>query len=216
MESKTASGRRILNPEQKSDRQGPFTSNVGPRYWRGVAGESFGKLAIAPGMVGKNSANRFYDVRMGNPVMEKVLSVTSKAFRRSSRFPRRYTSEGENFNPPLDISGVPQGTVSLALLLEKHQPAVKDSQVHWLAWNIPVIGHIRENDVPGCQGINDFGTMFYRGPQPEPRPQAYTFRVFALDSLLYLPLGARKQAFLEAIEGHIVAYGEFAGVCQKR
>ena len=46
------------------------------------------------------------------------LLLTSPAFTHGSPIPPRYTCDGEDVSPPLEWSGVPAGTRSLALLVE--------------------------------------------------------------------------------------------------
>ncbi|MHB1118063.1 MAG: YbhB/YbcL family Raf kinase inhibitor-like protein, partial [Minisyncoccota bacterium] len=46
------------------------------------------------------------------------MKITSSAFRDSEQIPTRYTCDGGNINPPLEITDVPTGTVSLALIFE--------------------------------------------------------------------------------------------------
>ena len=43
--------------------------------------------------------------------------IESPAFDNGGFIPVKYTADGENISPPLKISGTPQGTKSLALIL---------------------------------------------------------------------------------------------------
>ena len=40
----------------------------------------------------------------------KILAVTSEAFKNKNTIPRKYTCEGEDINPPLNIGGIPEGS----------------------------------------------------------------------------------------------------------
>ena len=83
METKTASIHRVAVPEQRGDRRGPSAFDVVPRYWEREDGGSQDKLTLARGAVSKE-ANRIYDARIRSLVTgENVLSLSSKAFRRS-------------------------------------------------------------------------------------------------------------------------------------
>ena len=46
------------------------------------------------------------------------LKVRSVAFTHDGYIPPRYTCEGENVNPPLEITDLPENTRSLALIVE--------------------------------------------------------------------------------------------------
>jgi len=46
------------------------------------------------------------------------LKIRSVAFSHGGHIPPRYTCEGENVNPPLEISDIPENTKTLALTVE--------------------------------------------------------------------------------------------------
>jgi Raf kinase inhibitor-like YbhB/YbcL family protein len=82
---------------------------------------------------------------------------------------------------------------------------------HWLAWNIPVTHYIKENNVHGVEGINDFGLQGYSGPCPPTGTHRYFFKVYALDCILELSKPVNKHDLEKAISGHIIAFGEIMG-----
>lgn len=73
-----------------------------------------------------------------------TMKLSSPAFQHDGMIPRKYTCEGDNISPPLDIVDVPQGTVSMALiaydpdvpkeLQEKHGAPVE--WPHWVVFNL--------------------------------------------------------------------------------
>lgn len=144
----------------------------------------------------------------------KVLDLTSSAFRNGQTIPRKYTCEGDDVNPPLDIGGIPEEAKSLALIVEDPD-APMGTWVHWLVWNIPVIHCIRENEIPGDQGLNDFGRNTYGGPCPPSGTHRYLFKIYALDDLLDLPEGSLRRDIEEAMSDHILAFGELEGRYKK-
>jgi Raf kinase inhibitor-like YbhB/YbcL family protein len=135
------------------------------------------------------------------------ISVRSTAFSQGGQIPKKYSCEGENINPPLDISGFPRETHSLALILEDPD-AVKGIFYHWVVWNIPPNEFISENSIPGITGSNSAGEEAYLGPCPPSGSHRYYFRVFALDTLLDLPASSDKRALDEAMQGHQLSTGE--------
>ena len=48
----------------------------------------------------------------------KYMEIKSPAFKHNGAIPKTYTCDGENINPPLEISGIPKGTKSLALIVD--------------------------------------------------------------------------------------------------
>ena len=129
--------------------------------------------------------------------------------------PPRFTCDDLNINPPLEIRKLPLETRSLMLLVEDPD-ATGGTWLHWLVWNVPVRQHIKENSVPGIEGMNDFNLHHYGGPCPPSGTHRYFFKVFALDVMLDIPHNASKEMAEKAREGHVVAYGEIMGLYKRR
>lgn len=145
----------------------------------------------------------------------KLLEISSAAFAESGFIPSRYTCEGENINPPLDIEHIPENALCLALIVDDPD-APAGTWVHWLAWNIPLTHHIRENEVHGKEGINDFQQHHYGGPCPPSGTHRYFFKVYALDALLDLPASTDKLQLEKAMSEHIIGFGELVGLYKRR
>lgn len=62
------------------------------------------------------------------------------------------------------------------------------------------------------QGMNDFGTVGYRGPCPPGGTHRYYFKVYALDTMINRPSLINRQELLDAMEGHILDEGQLMGV----
>ena len=58
------------------------------------------------------------------------------------------------------------------------------------------------------QGRNDLNETGYSGPCPSAGTHTYSFRVFALDTILGLPADASKYDLQYAMAGHILADAE--------
>jgi Raf kinase inhibitor-like YbhB/YbcL family protein len=144
----------------------------------------------------------------------KALTVSSSAFKENQTIPVKYTCMGDDINPPLEISHIPDEARSLALIVDDPDAPVK-TWVHWIVWNIPITHHIEENTVPGQEGKNDFGKTSWGGPCPPGGTHRYFFKVYALDTLLKLSAGANKQQLEQAMHGHILAYGSLMGLFSK-
>ncbi|HEV8283324.1 MAG TPA: YbhB/YbcL family Raf kinase inhibitor-like protein [Chitinophagaceae bacterium] len=146
---------------------------------------------------------------------DKGLRVQSVAFSHDGHIPPKYTCEGENVNPPLEISGFPENTKSLALVVEDPDARNKDF-AHWLVWNIPPNEAIAENSRQGISGRNSFGNTGYGGPCPPSGSHRYFFRVYALDTDLDIQAGSDKKVLEEAMKDHVLASGELMAHYQKR
>ena len=87
--------------------------------------------------------------------------------------------------------------------------------MHWVIWDIPVTHHIKENEVYGTQGLNDFQQHRYSGPCPPSGTHSYYFKVYALDALLDLPANTKKLQLEKAMSEHIIAFGELIGLYKR-
>lgn len=148
-------------------------------------------------------------------VAYRELKVSSPAFRHEDMIPVKYTCEGQDINPPIDIANIPAETQSLALVVDDPD-APRGTWVHWTVWNIPVTHHLKEDHVPGTEGWNDFRRHAWGGPCPPSGTHRYFFKLYALDTLLDLPGGSKKEELEKAMSGHILAFGELIGLYKKQ
>jgi Raf kinase inhibitor-like YbhB/YbcL family protein len=140
------------------------------------------------------------------------MTIASSAFRQSGNIPSKFTCDGGNTNPPLQITGVPSQAKTLVLIADDPD-APGGLFTHWLVWNIPSqTNSIAEGSAPkGVHGTNDFGKSGYGGPCPPSGTHRYYFRVFALDRELALPSGGKRSQLDAAMKGHVIAQGELMG-----
>lgn len=139
------------------------------------------------------------------------LTVSSPAFKNNSKIPPKYTCHGEDVNPQLDIQNLPEETKSLILIVDDPDCPIGD-WVHWIVWNIQPTNSIKENSVPGVEGMNDFNKHSYGGPCPPSGTHRYFFKLYALDTELSLPVSTRKRELQKVMTGHILAKGEIVGL----
>lgn len=147
------------------------------------------------------------------------IRLSSPAFQENGAVPAEYTCDGVNVNPPLEISGVPNGTVSLALIAEDVDAPINAFD-HWVMWNIPPnVTQIGRNSTPegAALGGNGFGKTSYSGPCPPPnQAHRYVFRLYALDSRMDLvPPGSAKPRLVSAMQGHILAQTQLTGTYRR-
>jgi Raf kinase inhibitor-like YbhB/YbcL family protein len=140
------------------------------------------------------------------------MKITSSAFNEGGNIPSKFTCDGSNTSPPLQLTSVPPGAKSLVLIADDPD-APGGLFTHWLVWNIaPQINSIGEGTAPkGVHGTNDFGKSGYGGPCPPSGTHRYSFRIFALDRELDLPSGAKRGQVDTAMKGHVIAQGELIG-----
>lgn len=152
------------------------------------------------------------------------LRLTSPAFIHLSAIPKRHTCEGEDVSPPLQWSGVPPGTKSLALIVDDPDApdpaAPRTTWVHWVLYNLPASASGLAEDIralpPGTlEGMNDWRRVGYGGPCPPIGRHRYFHKLYALDSVLPDLKRPVKAALEKAMAGHVLAHAELVGTYQK-
>ena len=139
------------------------------------------------------------------------LQLTSNAFSHGGEIPRKYGYKNGNEKPPLTINRVPEGTKSLALIMDDPDAmgAVGKVWVHWVVWNIDPTTTELENLTE--EGMTDFGEVGYGGPAPPDKKHTYVFKLYALDSTLDLSGESSKADVEKAMEGHIIEQATLEG-----
>ena len=139
------------------------------------------------------------------------LKLTSPAFSDGGEIPRECGYKHGNKVPPLTVSGIPEGTKSLALIMDDPDAmgAVGKVWVHWLAWNIDPTA--TENLQDATEGMTDFGEVGYGGPAPPDKRHTYVFKLYALDCKVDLSNKSTKSDVEKAMEGHIIEQTQLTG-----
>ncbi|MEA1902080.1 MAG: YbhB/YbcL family Raf kinase inhibitor-like protein [Actinomycetota bacterium] len=143
------------------------------------------------------------------------MELTSPAFEAGEEIPVKYTCDGSDISPKLEVLFPPTGTVTLAIIVDDPDAPVGVWD-HWVEYDIPgTDGNvIWEEGVGriGVPGVNSWNLAGYGGPcPPQGQNHRYFFTVFALDSELLIPEGVESAVLREAMEGKILAEAELMG-----
>jgi Raf kinase inhibitor-like YbhB/YbcL family protein len=162
-------------------------------------------LIISPVLMGQEAAK---------------LKLESPVFKHMGDIPLRYTCDGEDVSPPLTWSGVPEGCVSMAIVMEDPDATGK-TMAHWLVWNLdPSLGGLEEGIllglVKGFTGINDFEKHGYVGPCLENGSHVYQIKLYALREKIELTTDSTRKDLTAAMEGKIIETSTLMGVYGKR
>lgn len=156
------------------------------------------------------------------------IEITSSAFRAKGPIPEEFTGEGADVSPPLEWTGIPEGTIELALLCDDPDAPRPEPWVHWVLYRIPATARGLPRNVPktrtlaepagAVQGTNTWKNLGYGGPMPPVGHGVhhYHFQLFALDRGLQLPPGLDKDGLLKGIAGHVLAKGELIGTYERK
>jgi len=147
------------------------------------------------------------------------LELKSSDFSSGGSIPRQFTCDGADISPALAWNEPPAATQSFALIADDPDAPV-GTWVHWVLFDLPANVRSLPQNVPkqeqladgSRQGHNDFRKIGYGGPCPPPgKPHRYFFKLYALDTKLNLKPGATKKDVERAMQGHILAQGEWMG-----
>jgi Raf kinase inhibitor-like YbhB/YbcL family protein len=149
----------------------------------------------------------------------KIKSV----FINNGVIPLKYTADGDNINPPLEINGISKGAKSMILIVDDPdaERVVGFIWNHWIRFNIPISGdsiNIDENSEPGIGGFSSYKSGKYGGPNPPAGTGVhnYYFKIYALDIELDLDNSANKSDIQNAMRGHILDSAELIGTYERK
>jgi Raf kinase inhibitor-like YbhB/YbcL family protein len=132
------------------------------------------------------------------------------------QLPNIYTCKGASESPEISWDNIPQGTKSLALILDDPD-APAGTFTHWILYNIPSevhsisAGQTFQNVLSNGaqQGENSAGTLGYFSPCPPIGPaHRYIFTLYALDNRISMP-AADRNGIEEAMKGRVIGSAKF-------
>ena len=138
----------------------------------------------------------------------EVMTVSSQVFSRGV-IPPRYTCHGAGISPAINWSGAPEGTKSLALVVDDSSAPITP-YIYWIVFDIgPQTTGILDGQLPpgSRQADNSKGTVGYDPPCPQNSAHAYRFTVYALGRALRLPSGTTAKSAWTAIAQAAIARG---------
>lgn len=149
------------------------------------------------------------------------MQITSSDFANNEPIPSKFSRDGEDINPSLTFSEIPENAQSLALIVEDPDAPV-GLYTHWILYNMsPSTLQVMEGQLPlsgGIQGFSDYDEQTYGGPKPPAGSgtHRYFFKLFALDEMLDLTdedvgIKVDRAKLYEAMDGHIIEQAEIIG-----
>lgn len=161
-----------------------------------------------------------------DPIPPGPMEASSSAFVPGERIPQAFTCDGEGLSPPFTVTGLPNGTVTVALIAG--DPDVPTPELaaqnftHWLFWDAEPAERqlmVPRDDTPegAVEGENDGGSTGYTGPCPPAGspPHRYVFTFYAVDTRLDLEEGANRSQLEAALEGHVLEQDAHVGTYER-
>ncbi len=146
------------------------------------------------------------------------MILISPSFNDGEMIPRKFSCEGGDINPELQIQNVPAEAKSLTLVLHDPDAPREGGFTHWVVWNIsPATVLIKQESIPpgSVEGRNGAGRNSYIGPCPPSGTHHYHFQLYALDGTLEIPATSGKAELEKAMEGYILEKTELVGIYSK-
>jgi len=156
------------------------------------------------------------DTAGGRP-RDAIFMVSVADVAPGAPIPARYTCDGANETPEVTFSGVPQGTQSLALVVDDPDAPSAQPFVHWVVYDIaPDATGVDDPD--RRHGINDAAVSGWFGPCPPAGdgPHTYRWRLFAVGEDLDLGEDLDGRALEAAIAGAVLGEASTTGVYERR
>jgi Raf kinase inhibitor-like YbhB/YbcL family protein len=156
-----------------------------------------------------------------------MFHINSTAFRNGEEIPTKHTCEGQDISPALEWASVPEGTESLAVIVDDPDAPDPDAPkmvwVHWVLFNLPPDSRglpegVRSKALPEGtrEGLNDWKRTGWGGPCPPIGRHRYFFRLYALDCHLDEGRKVSRAQLDQLMRGHILAETTLMGTYQKK
>lgn len=155
------------------------------------------------------------EYRVGEDI--RFAHVPREIALRSEAFANGATMPNSRISPPLDWSGVPSHTETLALVVEDVDAPLLRPLTHALAYEIdPHTTALPAGALGGegvTLGINGIGRRSYLPPAPlrGHGPHRYVFTLLAVDYVPRFDQPPTRGRLLDAVAGHVLALGELIG-----
>jgi Raf kinase inhibitor-like YbhB/YbcL family protein len=154
------------------------------------------------------------------PNQSATVSVSSGSFLDNGTLSPASTVRGDGTPPQLVIENVPEAAKSLVVICEDPDAPLPEPFVHWIVYGLPGVSMTLDARALGMahEGKNSKLSVGFTPAAPPPGHglHHYHFQVMALDVELGLPSGEGRHAVLEAMQGHVLAWGELVGTFEAR
>jgi Raf kinase inhibitor-like YbhB/YbcL family protein len=151
--------------------------------------------------------------------MPPSIEVRSVAFDAGTPLPISCTVDGVGAPPPLSFHGVPESASSLVVLCEDPDAPFPEPYLHWIVFDIPGVAEDldAQSQISYRSGKNSKLEPGYTPAAPPPGHglHHYHFQVFALDLKPGLEPDVGRGDLLDAMKGHVLAWGEIIGTYER-
>jgi hypothetical protein len=166
-------------------------------------------------------------LKQSGEVSMRDLQVISRSFENNGFMLEKHTGFGQDISPEFQLLNISSSATSIAIIMDDLDIPFMKSLNHWVIWNIPKMELIPEN-IPYGSPVTSMGNAIqgkaygknrYRGPKQPffiKSTHNYLFQFYVLDCFLSLDMNATKEDVINAMQGHIIQYGEIMGKYRRK
>lgn len=147
---------------------------------------------------------------LDDPMSEKPrkpMRLFCKEFKQGGTMPDDFLCAGDDVNPTLRVTGIPEEATFLVLLVDSKAGGV--SQTHWIVYNIPIPEDrqvtVRRHTVPGIEVVNSAGKKRYAGPCAGTNRTRVEFKAYAVKAGFSLPRNATAGHLSRVMKNQVLA-----------
>jgi Raf kinase inhibitor-like protein, YbhB/YbcL family len=144
------------------------------------------------------------------------LAISSPDIEALGRIPEKHVADGDNLPPTLKITGVPEGTVELAVIVHDPDAPLPNGFTHWTIYGLPAdTTLIKPDGSPGRVGPHGMGLHAYTGAEPPfgHGQHHYYFWVYALRN--HVEGAPSREEFLARCAGDIIEQARFVATYER-
>jgi Raf kinase inhibitor-like YbhB/YbcL family protein len=149
------------------------------------------------------------------PLNIKDLTVRARDFGPGERIPDRHAANHGNVVPEIEITGVPEGTVELALIVHDPDAPLPHGFTHWVVYGIEPTGTTAtvSPETAGSfrQGPNSLGDKGWSGPQPPAGHGPHHYYLWAYALGIAVSGEPAREAFLAEYGEHVIEQNRLVG-----
>ena len=162
--------------------------------------------------------------RAYHAALPKTVILHSISFSAGGDMPASYTCKGEGVSPEVSWEGVPDKAQSYVLIetdWDGPSPRFRlGNFTQWILYNIPQDDHEIKSAATPAElrqrkieiGNNSSDAAAYTPPCPPLGKHRYIFRLYVLDVPQIRPAAHNRDGVIDAMIGHVLAYGEVVGL----
>jgi Raf kinase inhibitor-like YbhB/YbcL family protein len=150
------------------------------------------------------------------PLFIADLAISSPDIENLGAIPLSFTADGGNDTPSIEISGAPEGTVELALIVNDPDAPLAQGFTHWVVYGIAPDATTLDLSAPGVHvAPNGTGQASWFGPQPPVGHGVHHYFFFLYALSTPVEGDPSREEFLATYVDSIIEQARFVGTFRR-